>query len=184
MEEICPLKIFPNITLTFHHFGKLHCSAHWQQSSSVQMPRQLITYKLRTVLHGAIIEYLLLLDHPASKMPMIPSDETAVTANTPMLKSTACNPCPNGMAPKARNEATITKGRCRTEFIHIWCEWFSLIKILTMSKLCISRIYPTGLDQVLPGKKAVDFYVRCDGASAIMAWVAMIATSTITNSIR
>ena len=56
-----------------------------------------------------IMEYLLLLDHPASNTPITPSDEAAMTYMIPMLKSTACNPIPKGMAPKVSTEDIITK---------------------------------------------------------------------------
>ena len=54
-------------------------------------------------------EYLLLEAHPAMKMPITPSDETAVIMKTPTLKSSTSMPLLNGRKEKVPTEATITR---------------------------------------------------------------------------
>ena len=55
-----------------------------------------------------IRENLLLLPHPASKIPTTPILEAASRKNTPTLKFRIAAPLLKGMQAKVRNEAIIT----------------------------------------------------------------------------
>jgi hypothetical protein len=53
-------------------------------------------------------EYLLLLDHPASNIPITPTEETAVTKKIPMSKSNDCKPGAKGKTEMIINTVAIT----------------------------------------------------------------------------
>ena len=53
-------------------------------------------------------EYLLLLLHPASRMPTMPMDEAAMKKNTPTLKSSTSTPLLKGMQAKASTDPSMT----------------------------------------------------------------------------
>jgi hypothetical protein len=58
-------------------------------------------------------EYLLLLPQPARKIPTTPTDEMAVTRNTPTLKSRIWAPLFHGRNENVATEAMITSSGAR-----------------------------------------------------------------------
>ena len=90
--------------------------------------------------------YLLLLDHPASRIPSTPIDDTAMMKNTPMLKSTTCIPLPHGRHAKVITDAITTRKGARKNRNLSVCHkvMISLVKILnTSAKICNEPHGPT-----------------------------------------
>ena len=87
-----------------------------------------------------INEYLLLLAHPASRIPTIPMDDTAIRKKIPTLKSITCSPLAKGIQPNASTDAIITtKGARLNRNRSTWLmSMISLVNILIISAtLCM-----------------------------------------------